>query len=120
LFELGRADLSPAAYQKLRDLGASLSVSSGIEAIEVVGHTDSKPARSDALYRSNFTLSSMRAGIVAEALLKGGVSAAKVKVSGMGSLRPILPERGADGRLIEENCAKNRRVSIVVHKLVTH
>lgn len=116
LFQAGRAELTASGFERIRELGIKLSQSPGIEEVDVTGHTDSLPPPKGSEYRSNFVLSSLRAGAVAEALLKGGLNPQKVRVSGMGSLQPLVPERTKDGRLIPENQAKNRRVSIMLRK----
>jgi chemotaxis protein MotB len=121
LFQPGRAELLPAADKKLQRLARDLLVLREIAEIEVVGHTDSSPPGKHSPYRDNFTLSSMRAGVVAQRFIKYGVSENLISVRGMGGLRPIVPEKDQSGRLIPENMAKNRRVHIVLkRRMVPH
>ena len=116
LFQPGRADLIPSADKKLQRLARDLLVLREIAEIEVVGHTDSSPPGKHSPYRDNFTLSSMRAGVVAQRFIQYGISENLISVRGMGGLRPIVPEKDHSGRLIPENMAKNRRVHIVLKR----
>jgi chemotaxis protein MotB len=116
LFPSGSADLTPAAELKLRALAAEIRLAPGISAVEIVGHTDSAPLAADSPFKNNFSLSSLRAGAVAGALIAGGLKPDLIEVRGMGSLKPLVPERDDEGNLISENMAKNRRVHIVLKK----
>lgn len=116
LFKAGSADLLPSAETKIQALARDLRVLRDIAEIEVVGHTDNAPPGKNALFRDNFTLSSLRAGTVAQRLIQYGISPSLLAVKGMGGLRPIAPERDEQGRWIKENMAKNRRVHIVLRR----
>ena len=114
LFNSGDTRLKANAKAKIRALATDLNLIDGLVEIEVNGHTDSQAVRKNSPYINNFTLSSVRAGAVAEILLQTGISPKKISVRGMGSLFPILPERDLEGNLIYANMAKNRRVTILV------
>jgi chemotaxis protein MotB len=114
LFASGGYALSPGAAKKLHGLADDLRQADGIEAIEIVGHTDGEAPKSGAAYDNNFTLSSLRAGAVASALLRFGIDQRLLTVRGMGSLQPLAPERDGDGRPLTANMARNRRVSILL------
>jgi len=70
--------------------------------VSIEGHTDNagQPA-------ANKILSEQRARSVMNAVVKGGVDAARISAVGWGQERPIADNRSEEGR------AKNRRVEIV-------
>ncbi len=117
LFSSGGYVLKPEAEPKLRKLAAIIQQAPGVQGIDVVGHTDSQQPSGGVIYQNNFTLSSLRAGAVAEALIRGGLDPKRITVSGMGSLKPLVPEQDAAGKTIKENMMKNRRVHIVIKKV---
>jgi outer membrane protein OmpA-like peptidoglycan-associated protein len=51
---------------------------------------------------------------VASTLIRFGIDPKLVSVRGMGSLKPLVPERDSAGRPIAANMAKNRRVGILL------
>jgi chemotaxis protein MotB len=125
LFASGSYRLRPAARPKIRSLAQDLRLIDGLAEIEVVGHTDGQPPARGSAYDGNFTLSSLRAGAIAAELLRFGVDERKLTVRGMGSLKPLAPERDGNGKPLPENMAKNRRVSILlkvraIHAAVAH
>ncbi len=113
LFPSGGYQLAPDARLKLKTLADGLRQVPGLVEIEVVGHTDGQPPPHGA-EGNNFTLSSMRAGAIAGVLIDFGVDKKKLVVRGMGDLKPLLPERTADGRPDPANMAKNRRVNLLL------
>ncbi len=116
LFVSGTAVLLPAAKSSIRKIAESLSKLKGLAGIEVTGHTDSQPPSSNSLYPNNWALSSARAGAVAEELVRYGVDQKGLITRGMSSLEPLFPEKDANGKILSENQAKNRRVQIVLKK----
>lgn len=108
IFDLGQSDLSEDAR------GSLLKVASVIRhtpyMINVVGHTDNTPMRSNR-FSSNWELSLARAGTVARYLIEEiGMDPNQFVVSGYSSYRPVQPNTTA------ENRAKNRRVEIIISK----
>lgn len=125
LFSSGGHTLSKQAIEQLKLLAGDLRNVADVEQIEVTGHTDSVSPGKGAFYDSNFTLSSLRAGSVASALIRYGVDEKRLAVRGMGSLKPLVTERDEHGRLNPDRMAKNRRVSITlkvrrVHAATAH
>ncbi|HVP21218.1 MAG TPA: flagellar motor protein MotB [Anaerolineaceae bacterium] len=58
--------------------------------IRIVGHTDnSKPT--DPRFKNNWELSSGRAIVIAEYLIKNGINAARITVSGRADTQPLFP-----------------------------
>jgi chemotaxis protein MotB len=129
LFSPGSDSLAPDALAKLASLGKSIAEIKGIERVEVVGHTDSSPPGKNSVFRTNFALSSARAGSVASALISGGMNKDLISVKGMGDLEPIAKvESGATNQIAakrpellkEKNNdiqAKNRRVQLIIRKI---
>jgi chemotaxis protein MotB len=78
--------------------------------ITVSGHTDDMQI-SNELYSSNWDLSSQRAVAVAHELVKvPGFDASRMKVVGMASTAPLVPNDSP------ENRARNRRVEISIEQ----
>jgi OOP family OmpA-OmpF porin len=71
--------------------------------IMVAGHTDA-----DGDDQSNLALSERRAKAVADFLIKGGVSAERLKPLGFGRMQPIAPNDTEEGK------ARNRRIEFRV------
>ena len=69
--------------------------------IEIIGHTDDM---GDAYY--NIVLSKKRADAVMEALINKGVSSDRIKTTGLGASKPLVPND------IDEYRTINRRVEI--------
>ncbi len=116
LFEPNTANLTTAAKEGIRRIARYLSRIKGLLTIEVVGHTDSRLPPKTSLFKNNWSLSSARAGAVAEELINQGVPEKMILTRGMASVEPLFPERRANGAPIAENMERNRRVHIVVKK----
>ena len=102
LFEIGRAELLPAARQSVDDVIELLNSEPGKQ-IRIEGHTDSTgPA---AL---NLRLSKQRAEAVRAALIERGIDAARMVAVGMGQDFPIASNDTEAGR------ASNRRVDVIL------
>lgn len=112
LFDLGTADLKPAAEEALGQLAAALKTPEAEDLkLLVVGHTDDRPvARKPARdkFRNNFDLSAERAVAVCEYLDRLGLAEQRMGVAGFGAHQPVAPNiTPADRR-------KNRRVELFV------
>ena len=116
LFQSGMAELSPAAQKRIQSLGRDLKRIAAVEKIEVVGHTDSSLPGKNALFQSNFALSSARAGAVAQELIKSGISPDMISVKGMADLEPLQIENANQGS-IGGDPTVNRRVQIILRKV---
>jgi outer membrane protein OmpA-like peptidoglycan-associated protein len=102
LFTSGSAALAPGADDKLREVAGILQQYPRTM-IEIVGHTDSVGAET-----SNQTLSERRAVSVKDALVRNGVSPARIVTRGAGELRPLADNSTPEGR------ARNRRVDLTI------
>ncbi len=108
LFDPGRADLKIGARYQLDQLGRVLNETE--LAVNVVGHTDDTPTRSDA-FPTNWELSSARAVGVARYLIEAaGVDERRIFVSAASSHAPVAENDTLAHR------ALNRRVEIILMK----
>ncbi|AAN54590.1 flagellar motor protein MotB [Shewanella oneidensis MR-1] len=107
-FASGSGFLQPRFKPVVRSVGELLKDVPGI--ITVSGYTDDMQI-SDELYSSNWDLSSKRAVAVADVLLQvKGFDPKRMKVVGMASNNPIVPNDSPDNR------ARNRRVEIAIEQ----
>jgi chemotaxis protein MotB len=116
-FGSGYATLSGAGKSFLRDVAVTLKSDAyaGYN-ISIEGHTDDAPI-STAQFQSNWELSTARAAAVVRFFLEQGISARKLTAAGYADTFPIAPNRTADGTVIPENQARNRRVVIKLEKI---
>jgi chemotaxis protein MotB len=83
--------------------------------IEIQGHTDDSPViKQRKIYPSNWELSTARAASLVRAFEDAGFLKSNLKVVGFGDSRPMVPNRTPDGKVIEENLVKNRRIVLRV------
>ncbi|HRI39986.1 MAG TPA: OmpA family protein, partial [Nitrospira sp.] len=93
----------------LERIGAVLH-GSRYQGIEVAGHTDNTPLRSDLRkgFRDNLELSRARADYAVQILINGGLQSDRVKAVGYGDSKPITTNDTDRGK------SKNRRLEIVI------
>jgi len=78
--------------------------------VELEGHTDSQGTE-----QYNQQLSERRAEAVRQYLInEGAVDGARISAKGYGELRPIAPNKTAEGKDNPEGRAENRRVEILI------
>lgn len=108
VFDLGSADITPAAKGVILSVGKILLTLPNN--IRVEGHTDNLPIHT-ARFPSNWELSTARATNVVNFLVgQVGMKPEKLSATGYGEYRPITPNTS------EPNRARNRRTDIVVLK----
>lgn len=111
LFNSGKADVKPEAYDLLSKIGVILQKYSK-SIIEIEGHTDNVPIHNSS-FSSNNELSSARALSVFEFLIDHtNLNPAKVKHSGRGEYVPVADNDTPEGR------AKNRRVELKIYHTI--
>jgi outer membrane protein OmpA-like peptidoglycan-associated protein len=103
IFPSGKAELLPAAEQKLDQVATALKQSDPHTKFRVEGYTDSRG--SAAL---NQDLSTRRAAAVRDYLVSHGIPADRISSQGLGPANPVASNDTAEGR------ANNRRVEIIV------
>jgi chemotaxis protein MotB len=112
LFDVGKADLSPAGRQSLDTLASAvLDLEREIPPdipwiLRVDGHTDNRPITGAGAYKSNWELSAARAVSVVQYLISRGVEPDRLAAAGFGEFQPI--DQGTD----EEALARNRRIEL--------
>ncbi len=102
-FDFNKDTLKPAGKAELDKVVADMKQAKQVDAVIVVGHTDS--VGSDAY---NQRLSERRAATVKNYLAAKGVPAGIIQASGRGESQPVADNATAAGR------AQNRRVEITV------
>jgi len=109
VFAQGDATMTATGTSLLGRIGAALQQFRN-QRIEVAGHTDSIPVRSDNRrpYRDNLELSRARAQHASQTLIDSGLGADRIKTVGYAATKPIASNKTAEGR------SKNRRVEIIV------
>jgi OmpA-OmpF porin, OOP family len=100
-FDTGKSDLKPDGQATVREIVAMLKAAPALK-ITIEGHTDNVGQAA-----ANKALSDQRAKSVMQAVVVGGVPAARLTAAGFGAERPVADNRSEDGR------AKNRRVELV-------
>lgn len=105
LFAPGDAKLSAQSNEALAAVAQVLK--DDLHAIQVEGHTDNAPIR-NALYPSNWELSSVRASSVVRLFIDNGVAPIRLTAIGHGANRPVESNDTPEGRL------RNRRVQLMI------
>ncbi|NGM82368.1 OmpA family protein [Paenibacillus sp. 7124] len=107
LFDVGKADLKPAALPALRQLSGLFR---GIGAtVSIEGHTDNTPVLPSSRYADNWELSGARALSVLRFFLdEESLSPGQFQYAGYADTRPAADNTTESGR------QKNRRVEIIV------
>ncbi|WP_194714890.1 flagellar motor protein MotD [Noviherbaspirillum soli] len=105
LFAPGDAKLSAPSTEALAAVAQVLK--DDLHAIQVEGHTDNVPIR-NALYPSNWELSSVRASSVVRLFIDNGVAPVRLTAIGHGANRPVESNDTPEGRL------RNRRVQLMI------
>ena len=108
LFDFGRADLKPQAYEILNQLASSLSTIPGIF-VEIRGHTDNVPVGGNSPFSDNYDLSYQRAkNVMQQMTAQGGLQQSATEVIACGPSQPVGNNDTEEGR------AANRRVQLQV------
>ncbi|NLX61713.1 MAG: flagellar motor protein MotB [Tissierellia bacterium] len=110
LFDPGKADIKPEAYDILDSIAEILnSEEFGNRLIKVEGHADTTPVNPADGFPTNWELSAIRATNVLRYLVEEkNIDGSRISSSGYSFYRPIAPND------TKENKAKNRRVDIVI------
>jgi flagellar motor protein MotB len=109
LFSTGDATVTLGGTSLLERIGALLH-GFRYQGIEVAGHTDNTPLRSDLRksFRDNLEFSRARAEHAIQVLVTGGLEVDRVKAVGYADTKPIATNDTEKGR------SKNRRMEIVI------
>lgn len=105
LFDFDKADINKKGHKVLKDVAKTLNKQATGQTVKVVGHTD---AKGDENY--NKKLSKDRAQAVQKEL-QPQLTNVQLETEGRGETQPIAKNFDDQGRDLEANQAKNRRVS---------
>jgi chemotaxis protein MotB len=105
VFTPGTAVLQKAGFPVLDNIATMLLPIDNT--IRIVGHTDTTPP-TDPKYTDNWDLSTGRAIVIAEYLIKKGIAPDRLMVSGRGEYQPIFPNDTPEHRSL------NSRADVVV------
>jgi chemotaxis protein MotB len=108
LFEIGKAELTPAGRAMIERVAGTLKSSEG--QIRIEGHTCNLHPGPGSPFENNWWLSSARALMVLETLEAGGVASRRLTAAGRGEYDPVAPNDG------EPNRRRNRRVEFIIEK----
>lgn len=109
-FSSNTADISLDARTKIAQIASEVNKEYLVDReIEVSGHTDS--VGSEDL---NMATSKRRAEAASEELIFSKVALTRIKTTWFGEKKPRVNDRTADGQLIPENRALNRRVEFTI------
>jgi chemotaxis protein MotB len=110
LFDSGRAELKENSFPVLNSLAAILNTPDVVRRkIQVEGHTDTVPLAQNALYPSNWELSTARSASVIRFLLKNKVASNRFVAVGYADTRLKEAEGPA-----KRGLSVNRRVSMLI------
>ena len=104
LFDPGRTDMKPAGKDALAELTGVLQAIAGRH-FQVSGHTDNTPIHT-AKFPSNWELSTARAVVVVNFMIKSGMEPARLSAAGYADNNPVAPNDTPDGK------AQNRRIEV--------
>lgn len=107
LFDPGKTDLKKEGQEALTQVTQILS---GIEGrkFQIAGHTDNVPTGKNSKFKSNWELSSARALVVLDLMIKAGMDPKRVSAAGYADVLPIATNDSDDGK------KQNRRIEIVL------
>lgn len=111
IFNAGEKSLSDSGKKKLKEAGKIIKSEAGSCHFRIDGYTDNTPVHKSVKYKSNKELSSARAEVVKDFLVKEcGFMVENISVSGLGEKNPIADNKTEIGK------KKNRRVEIIISK----
>jgi chemotaxis protein MotB len=107
LFDPGKTDLKKEGQEALAQVTRILS---GIEGrkFQIAGHTDNVPTGKNSKFKSNWELSSARALVVLELMIKEGMDPRRLSAAGYADVLPVAGNDSDDGK------RQNRRIEIVL------
>lgn len=116
-FKPGSAEIRSAAEDVLREISKKISEPKfKCFYVEVIGHTDDMPIRSDR-FPTNWELSAARAARIVRFFGENQVEKNRLKASGFADTKPKVPNLDDQGRPIAENRATNRRIEVKIERM---
>jgi chemotaxis protein MotB len=107
LFDPGKTDLKKEGQEALAQVTRILS---GIEGrkFQIAGHTDNVPTGKNSRFKSNWELSSARALVVLDLMIREGMDPKRVSAAGYADVLPVATNDTDEGK------RQNRRIEIVL------
>lgn len=107
LFDPGKTDLKKEGQEALAQVTRILS---GIEGrkFQIAGHTDNVPTGKNSRFKSNWELSSARALVVLDLMIREGMDPKRLSAAGYADVLPIATNDSDEGK------RQNRRIEIVL------
>ncbi|MFO0573645.1 MAG: OmpA family protein [Polyangia bacterium] len=107
LFDPGKTDLKKEGQEALAQVTRILS---GIEGrkFQIAGHTDNVPTGKSSRFKSNWELSSARALVVLDLMIREGMDPKRLSAAGYADVLPIAANDSDEGK------RQNRRIEIVL------
>lgn len=107
LFDPGKTDLKKEGQEALAQVTRILS---GIEGrkFQIAGHTDNVPTGKNSRFKSNWELSSARALVVLDLMVREGMDPKRLSAAGYADVLPVATNDTDDGK------RQNRRIEIVL------
>ena len=116
-FQPGSAKLRQAAIPVLQKLTETINVPKfQCFNIEVLGHTDDVPIKSQ-MFPTNWELSAARAARIVRYFNTNNIDNNRMKASGYSDTKPKVPNLDQNGQPIMENRATNRRIEIKIERM---
>jgi chemotaxis protein MotB len=104
LFDPGRTDIKAAGKDAIAQLTSALQAIAGRK-FQVAGHTDDTPIHT-AKFPSNWELSTARAVVVVNFMIKSGMEPPRLSAAGFADTDPVASNEAPEGK------AQNRRIEI--------
>lgn len=111
LFDSGKVQVTNEGKKVLRGL-KDFFIRHSDQQINIQGFTDNIPPSQASRFRDNWEISSLRAINVLRYFLEQGIEPRRVTATGFADLKPLVPNNSP------ENRARNRRVEIVLEKMI--
>ncbi|MFO7817611.1 MAG: OmpA/MotB family protein [Thermodesulfobacteriota bacterium] len=111
LFDSGKVQVTNEGKKVLLGL-KDFFIRHSDQQINIQGFTDNIPPSQASRFRDNWEISSLRAINVLRYFLEQGIEPRRVTATGFADLKPLVPNNSP------ENRARNRRVEIVLEKMI--
>lgn len=111
-FSLGAVEPKKESVEAITKFAKMIEPLKDSVRVYIEGHTDSMPVirSKHNRYTSNWELSVLRATNVLRIFIDGGLPPSNLVAQGYGDTMPVAPNTDANGKYIEENLGKNRRI----------
>ncbi|NMG21146.1 OmpA family protein [Brasilonema bromeliae] len=116
LFDSNKDTIRPDAEKMLRQVSQAINNHYPHTWLQILGHTDSKGSKDDNLKLSEQWVAAVQKWLSE----KGGIDISLISKEGYGEAQPIAPNQKSDSSDNPAGRQRNRRIEIVIQKLVNH